>query len=79
MRFSEVVNQARALLHSKGRITYRALKREFDLALYEPLRSFPLTNQEKRTRSESAEMSIKRRSYGTDPVHHAVQRKSRPS
>ena len=31
MKFSEVVNQARALLHSKGRITYRALKREFDL------------------------------------------------
>lgn len=31
MKFSEVVNQARALLRSKGRITYRALKREFDL------------------------------------------------
>ena len=31
MKFSEVVNQARTLLHSKGRITYRALKREFDL------------------------------------------------
>lgn len=31
MKFSEVVNQASALLHSKGRITYRALKREFDL------------------------------------------------
>jgi hypothetical protein len=31
VKFSEVVNQARALLHSKGRITYRALKREFDL------------------------------------------------
>ena len=31
MKFSGVVNQTRALLHSKGRITYRALKREFDL------------------------------------------------
>ena len=31
MKFSEVVNQASALLHSKGRMTYRALKREFDL------------------------------------------------
>jgi hypothetical protein len=31
VKFSEVVTQASALLHSKGRITYRALKREFDL------------------------------------------------
>ncbi len=31
MKFSEVVNQASALLHSKSRITYHALKREFDL------------------------------------------------
>jgi hypothetical protein len=31
VKFSEVVSQASALLHSKGRITYRALKREFDL------------------------------------------------
>src|SRR5712691_7114019 len=31
VKFSEVVNQASALLHSKGRIAYRALKREFDL------------------------------------------------
>jgi class 3 adenylate cyclase len=31
MKFSEVVEQARALLQRKGRITYRALQREFDL------------------------------------------------
>lgn len=31
MRFSEIVAQARALLQRKGRITYRALQREFDL------------------------------------------------
>ncbi len=32
MRFSEIVEQAKDLLQRKGRITYRALKREFDLA-----------------------------------------------
>ena len=31
MRFSEVVDQAKVLLQRKGRVTYRALKREFDL------------------------------------------------
>jgi class 3 adenylate cyclase len=31
MKFSEVVEQASALLQRKGRITYRALKREFNL------------------------------------------------
>jgi hypothetical protein len=31
VKFSAVVNQARALLHSKGRITHRARKHEFDL------------------------------------------------
>src|SRR4051812_28965711 len=31
MKFSEVVEQASALLQRKGRITYRALKREFTL------------------------------------------------
>ena len=31
MQFSEVVNQASALLPSKGSIAYGALKREFDL------------------------------------------------
>jgi class 3 adenylate cyclase/predicted ATPase len=31
MKFSEIVDQARALLQQKGRITYRALKLEFDL------------------------------------------------
>jgi len=31
MKFSEVVEQAGALLQRKGRITYRALRREFDL------------------------------------------------
>src|SRR5262245_27568487 len=31
MKFSEVVTQASALLRSKGRMTYRALKREFAL------------------------------------------------
>jgi hypothetical protein len=31
VKFSAVVNQASALLHSKSRITYHALKREFDL------------------------------------------------
>ena len=31
MKFSEIVDQATALLQRKGRVTYRALKREFDL------------------------------------------------
>ena len=31
MKFSEIVNQASALLQESGRITYRALKLEFDL------------------------------------------------
>ena len=31
MKFSEVVDHASALLQRKGRITYRALRREFDL------------------------------------------------
>ena len=31
MKFSEVVEQASALLQRKGRMTYRALKREFTL------------------------------------------------
>ena len=31
MKFSEVVNQAIALLEESGRVSYRALKREFDL------------------------------------------------
>ena len=31
MKFSEVVEQASVLLQRKGRITYRALKREFSL------------------------------------------------
>ena len=31
MKFSELVEQASDLLHRKGRLTYRALKREFDL------------------------------------------------
>ena len=31
MKFSEMVDQARALLQRTGKITYRALKREFDL------------------------------------------------
>ena len=31
MKFSEIVKEAKGLLQSKGRITYRALKREFDL------------------------------------------------
>ena len=31
MKFSEVVEQASALLQRKGRMTYRALKREFAL------------------------------------------------
>jgi hypothetical protein len=31
MKFSEVIEQASALLQRKGRITYRALKREFHL------------------------------------------------
>ena len=30
MKFSDIVNQAKALLQQKGRITYGALKREFD-------------------------------------------------
>ena len=32
MKFSEIIDQASALLQRKGRITYRALKREFDLS-----------------------------------------------
>ncbi|MBI3799273.1 MAG: hypothetical protein HY268_20200 [Deltaproteobacteria bacterium] len=31
MKFSEIVTQASALLQRKGRITYRALQREFNL------------------------------------------------
>src|SRR5713101_8109626 len=31
MKFSEVIEQVRALLQRQGRISYRALKREFDL------------------------------------------------
>ncbi len=31
MRFSEIIEQAKALLQRQGRITYRSLKREFDL------------------------------------------------
>ena len=31
MRFSDIINQASALLQRQGRITYRSLKREFDL------------------------------------------------
>src|SRR4030095_14759786 len=31
MKFSEIVNQAVTLLHESQRITYRALKREFNL------------------------------------------------
>ena len=31
MKFSEIIDQASALLQDSGRITYRALKREFDL------------------------------------------------
>ena len=31
MKFSEVIEQARTLLQQHGRITYRSLKREFDL------------------------------------------------
>ena len=31
MKFSEIVKEARALLQDSGRITYRALKLEFDL------------------------------------------------
>ncbi len=31
MKFSEIVDQASTLLQRKGRITYRALKREFAL------------------------------------------------
>ena len=31
MKFSEIVKEASALLQDSGRITYRALKREFDL------------------------------------------------
>ena len=31
MKFSEIVEQAGVLLQRKGRVTYRALKREFDL------------------------------------------------
>ncbi len=31
MRFSEIVKEAKELLRGKGRVTYRALKLEFDL------------------------------------------------
>ena len=31
MKFSEIIDQASALLQRKGRITYRSLKLEFDL------------------------------------------------
>src|SRR5215470_7339205 len=31
MKFSELVEQARTLLQRQGRVSYRALKREFDL------------------------------------------------
>jgi hypothetical protein len=31
VKFSEVIEQASTLLQQKGRITYRSLKREFDL------------------------------------------------
>ena len=31
MRFSDIIEQAKALLQRQGRITYRTLKREFDL------------------------------------------------
>ena len=31
VRFSEIVKEATILLQEKGRVTYRALKREFDL------------------------------------------------
>ena len=31
MKFSEIVDQATALLQRKGRLSYRALKREFEL------------------------------------------------
>jgi hypothetical protein len=31
MKFSDIVKQAVSLLHESQRITYRALKREFDL------------------------------------------------
>ena len=32
MKFSEVIEQASALLQRKGRLTYRSLKLEFDLS-----------------------------------------------
>ena len=31
MRFSDIIEQAKVLLQRQGRITYRSLKREFDL------------------------------------------------
>ena len=31
MKFSDIIEQAKALLQRQGRITYRSLKREFDL------------------------------------------------
>src|SRR5262245_34943311 len=48
MKFSEVVEQASALLQRKGRITYRALKREFNLAddALEDLKFELITGQE---------------------------------
>ena len=41
MKFSEVVEQARTLLQQTGKMTYRALKREFDLddALLEDIKA----------------------------------------
>ena len=32
MKFSEIIDQASVLLQRSGRMTYRALKREFDLS-----------------------------------------------
>jgi class 3 adenylate cyclase len=48
MKFSEVVEQASALLQRKGRITYRALKREFHLEddVLEDLKFELITGQE---------------------------------
>ena len=31
MRFSDIIDRAKALLQRQGRMTYRSLKREFDL------------------------------------------------
>ncbi|NNL86732.1 MAG: AAA family ATPase, partial [Myxococcales bacterium] len=48
MRFSEIINQARALLQEKGRITHGALKREFDLddAAFEDLKAELISGEE---------------------------------